>query len=483
MNGLRTRLIKLGFGFEMALGGIAQNRLRSLLTIIGVTIGVASVVSLVSIGEGARQVIVSQFESLGTNVIEVKSHHPRARLKVEDAYDLEKRVPSISAAMPVVETQAQVKWRRNVRKNVGILGVSEEFPFIRDHKLLAGHFFGLLHVKGRLRVAVVGYDLVDSLFDGRNPIGQGIYIDGQRYRVLGVLEPKGLKMAGGIDQKIVVPVTTAQRITKSYVVDAIWAKAKDRNSVDLAVVHISRVMRKKFGLKLTSATAALKEGGSVEGTGGSGSESEEGQRDQVGEREGEADAIEGAREGARVKSFAAAEKIAKARVVDGRAIPYGPGEEGQKPPSEKEGPLLTITSLNEMVKEASKANRVMTLMLAGIASVSLLVGGLGIMNIMLVSVSERTGEIGLRKAIGATRADLLYQFLVEAFLLSGFGGVLGIILGYAGARFLQLQGIETVITWGSSWVALGVAMIVGLAFGVYPAYVASGLSPVEALRH
>ncbi|HHY39417.1 MAG TPA: FtsX-like permease family protein [Clostridia bacterium] len=483
MNGLRTSLIKLGFGFEMALGGIAQNRLRSLLTIIGVTIGVASVVSLVSIGEGARQVIVSQFESLGTNVIEVKSHHPRMRLKVEDAYELEERVPSIAAAMPVIETQAQVKWRRNVRKNVGILGVSEEFPFIRDHKLLAGRFFGLLHVKGRVRVAVVGYDLVDSLFDGRNPIGQGIYIDGQRYRVLGVLEPKGSKMAGGIDQKIVVPVTTAQRITKSYAVDAIWAKAKDRNSVDLAVVHISRVMRKKFGLKLTSATAALKEGGSVEGTGGSGSEGEGGQEDQAGEPGGEADTGEGKVEGARVTSGAVAEKTAIARVVGGEVVPYGPGEQGPTPPSEKEGPLLTITSLNEMVKEASKANRVMTLMLAGIASVSLLVGGLGIMNIMLVSVSERTAEIGLRKALGATRADLLYQFLVEAFLLSGFGGVLGVILGYAGARFLQLHGIETVITWGSSWVALGVAMIVGLAFGVYPAYVASGLSPVEALRH
>lgn len=486
MNGVRTKLIKLGFGFDMALGGIAQNRLRSLLTIIGVTIGVASVVSLVSIGEGARQVIVSQFESLGTNVIEVKSHHPRTRLKVEDAYELEERVPSVAAAMPVVETQAQVKWRRNVRKNVGILGVSEEFPFIRDHELLAGRFFGLLHVKQRLRVAVVGCDLVESLFDGRNPIGQGIYIDGQRYRVLGVLEPKGSKMAGGIDQKIVVPVTTAQRITKSYAVDAIWAKAKDRNSVDLAVVHISRVMRKKFGLKLTSATAAMKQGESGEGQGSSeGEEAGEG-----GGSEEEADTGEGAGEAAEVVNGGVAVKRAKERVAlqpsmryVGGPMRYGPEGEAETPLSDKEGTLLTITSLNEMVKEASKANRVMTLMLAGIASVSLLVGGLGIMNIMLVSVSERTAEIGLRKALGATRADLLYQFMVEAFLLSGFGGVLGVILGYTGARFLQMQGIETVITWGSSWVALGIAMVVGLAFGVYPAYVASGLSPVEALRH
>lgn len=459
MKGIRANLVKLGFGFDMALNGIAQNRLRSILTIIGVMIGVASVVSLVSIGEGARQVIVNQFESLGTNVIEIKSNHPRARLKVEDAYELEERIPSITAAMPVVEAKAQVKWRRTVKKNIGILGVSEDFPVIRDHEMLAGRFFSMLHVKQRVRVAVVGYDLVDTLFDGRNPIGQGIYIDGQRYRVLGVLRSKGMKMAGNIDKKIVVPVTTAQRITKTYAIDAIWAKAKDGNSVDISVIHISRVMRKKFGLKLTSATAGIKEdAGDID-------EEEETSAGDIAENPPSDDEESGG-------------EVEKPEVDPGGGpAPGGPA------PAEKDEPLITITSLNDMVQEASKANRVMTLMLAGIASVSLLVGGLGIMNIMLVSVSERTSEIGLRKAIGATRGDLLYQFLIEAFLLSGIGGVIGVFLGFVGARFLQGQGIETVITWGSSWVALGVAMVVGLAFGVYPAYVASGLSPVEALRH
>jgi putative ABC transport system permease protein len=144
--------------------------------------------------------------------------------------------------------------------------------------------------------------------------------------------------------------------------------------------------------------------------------------------------------------------------------------------------MLSVTSMNELVKEASQANRVMTLMLGAIAGVSLLVGGLGIMNIMLVSVTERTSEIGLRKAFGAKRGDLIFQFLVEAFLLSVFGAILGLLLGFAGCHAIGSYGIEAEVTWNACWVALASALGIGLLFGVYPAYQASGLSPVEALR-
>jgi len=453
---LRAGWMRFAFGLGTAIDGLASHRLRSAITMVGVTIGVASVVSLVAIGEGARLVIVRQFQSLGTNLIKIESHHWRAQLRPEDAAELEERVPTISVAMPVVKADADVKWRR-VRAQVKLLGVTEDFPYLREHPMAAGHFFTHLHVQNRLRVAVVGYNLVNDLFQGHNPVGQRLYIGYQRFTVIGVLAPKGAGMADDIDNKIVIPVTAAQRLTRQYRVNEIWCKAVNKDAVDAAVAQISRIYRKKFGI--TDEQAA--EGG--EGAGQPGAP------------------------GATVKG---------GRVVIGRpAGPYAPpvrmeeprppgasgGDQGQQqevPPSA----ILSVTSLNELVQEASKANRVMTLMLGAIAGVSLLVGGLGIMNIMLVSVTERTAEIGLRKALGARRSDLILQFLLEAFLISVVGGLVGIAAGWLGTGVIERYGIETAMTWTGSWAALGAALLVGLIFGVYPAYQASGLSPAEALR-
>ncbi|HHY94675.1 MAG TPA: FtsX-like permease family protein [Firmicutes bacterium] len=446
--------MRLVFGLQTAVGGVASNRLRSAITMVGVTIGVASVVSLVAIGEGARLVIVRQFQSLGTNLIKVESHSLRAELRPEDAVDLEERVPTISIAMPVVKAEADIKWRR-VRQTVKMLGVTADFPRLREQEMAAGHFFTPVQVQNRLRVVVVGYNLVDNLFQGRNPIGQRLYIGNQRFTVIGVLARKGAGMADDIDNKLVIPVTAAQRLTRVYRVNEIWCKAVNKDTVDAAVAQISRIYRKKF--HIGEASAEGQEPG------------QPGRPDRV---------------------------IMKG----GRAIYVGPGRRDQDPvriemprapgtPDEspdqqqpESSVLLTVTSLNELVQEASKANRVMTLMLGAIAGVSLLVGGLGIMNIMLVSVTERTGEIGLRKALGARRTDLILQFLLEAFLLSAFGGLVGLAAGWAGTGVIQRYGIEAAMTGGGSWAALIAALLVGLVFGVYPAYQASGLSPAEALR-
>ncbi|MEW6546844.1 MAG: ABC transporter permease [Bacillota bacterium] len=455
--GLWTGWVRFAFSLGTAVDGLASHRLRSAIAMVGVTIGVASVVSLVAIGEGARLVIVRQFQSLGTNLIKIESHHWRAELRPQDAIELEERVPTISVAMPVVKADADVKWRR-VRAQVKLLGVTEDFPYLREHAMAAGHFFTHLHVANRLRVAVVGYNLVDDLFQGRNPVGQRLYIGYQRFTVIGVLAPKGAGMADDIDNKIVIPVTAAQRLTRQYRVNEIWCKAVSKDTVDAAVAQISRIYRKKFGI--TDEQPA---------------EGEEGP--------GQPGVLPGA--------------IMKGgRVVIGRPVgPYAPpvrmeeprppgaserdqGQQQEVPPSA----ILSVTSLNELVQEASKANRVMTLMLGAIAGVSLLVGGLGIMNIMLVSVTERTAEIGLRKALGARRSDLILQFLLEALLISVVGGLVGIATGWLGTGVIERYGIETAMTWTGSWAALGAALLVGLIFGVYPAYQASGLSPAEALR-
>ncbi len=430
MNGMVRAWTRLTFGVHQALSGLTTNRLRSLITILGVMIGVASVVSLVAVGEGARIAIVRQFESLGTNIIKIESHHWRVQLRLEDPADLMARVPGVAAAMPVVRATAQVRWRRGGAE-YPIVGVNEYFPVIGDHTLAAGRFFSHLHVSERLRVAVVGRNVVTTLFGGRNPVGQRIYIGGQRFTVIGVLNAKGIGMAGDIDQKIVIPVTAAQRLTRSYQVNEIWVKAHDDRQAEAALVQISRIFRKKLGI--TDNVVA---------------------QDPYGYKEYYPGYYGGY---------------------------YAPGDVRLEVPGGT-GTLLSVVSLNEMVAEASKANRVMTLMLGSIAGVSLLVGGLGIMNIMLVAVTERTAEIGLRKAVGARQGDLLFQFLVEAFVLSALGGLVGLSLGYAGTGFLLRYGVEAELTWTASWVALTAALAVGVLFGAYPAYIASGLAPVEALR-
>lgn len=428
MNGnpLGRLLNRLLFGIEAAFWGVSANKLRSAITILGVAIGVAAVVSLVAIGEGARLSIVRQFESLGTNLIKIESHHSSIRLTVADAEELTERVPSIDAAMPVVKADAQVKWRRDVTE-AEIMGVTEEFPYIREHEVYSGRFFSHLHVEERIRVAVLGYKVATDIFGDRDPVGQRIYIGGEGFTVIGVMQPKGLGMADDVDSKILIPVTSAQRLTKSYRVNEIWVKANDRNSVDLAVVHISRIYRNKFNI-----------GENIIPT-----ESDMYRYDYYGY--------------------------------------YETGNVSMKSSTHSDN-LLTVTSMNELVKEADEANRVMTLMLGAIAGVSLLVGGLGIMNIMLVSVTERTGEIGLRKALGAKQGDLMYQFLVEAVILTGLGVILGLIVGNGVAELIHRYGIETVVTLRASYVAVTVALSVGVLFGVYPAYLASGMSPVEALR-
>ncbi|MDI6825510.1 MAG: ABC transporter permease [Bacillota bacterium] len=452
---LRAGWMRLVFGVSTAVDGLASHRLRSAITMVGVTIGVASVVSLVAIGEGARLVIVRQFQSLGTNLIKIESHHYRAVLRPEDAVELEARVPTISVAMPVVKADADIKWRR-VRTQVKLLGVTEDFPYLREHPMAAGHFFTHLHVENRLRVAVVGYNLVTDLFQGRNPLGQRLYIGNNRFTVIGVLAPKGAGMADDIDNKIIIPVTAAQRLTRQYRVNEIWCKAVNKDTVDAAVAQISRIFRKKFGI--TDEQPAEGE----EGPGQSG--------------------MSVVMKGGRVVIGRPVSPYAPPVRQEGPRPPGMPGEEPDQPQEIPPTAMLSVTSLNELVQEASKANRVMTLMLGAIAGVSLLVGGLGIMNIMLVSVTERTAEIGLRKALGARRTDLILQFLLEAFLISVVGGLVGVAGGWLGTGVIQRYGIETAMTWTGSWAALGAALLVGLIFGVYPAYQASGLSPAEALR-
>jgi len=431
----KSTWVRQSFSLQMAWHGVLAKPLRSALTILGVAIGVASVVSLMGVGEGARRAVVEQFKSLGTNVIVVRAEDPSVKFEPELAQELLDRVHRLTSATPVVETKATLRWRRT-RGEIAVLGVNEQFPGIRDQAVVSGHFFTKWHVEQRSPVAVLGYNLARSLLGGRSPVGQTFTLGGRTFRIVGVLASKGDTGGDGIDNKVVIPYTTALQLAETRTVTEVWCKAASSTDADLALVQLGRIFRRKLGLD-QSAPTPVPAGG--EGSSGSA----------------------------------------------GKVQPEGPvpaGGEGGSPvlPTGKE--LITITNLNRLVKEADKANRVMSLLLGGIAAVSLLVGGLGIMNIMLVAVTERTAEIGVRRALGAKQADLLAQFLLEAFILSAVGAVAGVAMGLWGSGLFQRWGLDSVISATAVEVAVGVALGTGLLFGVYPAWAASSVPPAEALR-
>jgi len=432
---LRALGVRVFFSLAMAGNGILANPLRSFLTILGVGIGVASVVSLMGIGEGARQAVVRQFQSLGTNVVIVKALDPAVEFQPELAGELVERVQGLKAATPVVYGEANLRWRRS-RGEGQVIGVNEQFPLIRSHPLADGHFFSVLNIEARSPVAVLGFNVASSLMNGRSPVGQTLTINGLTFRIIGVMAAKGAGQGEGIDDKIIMPYSTAMKIAGKTTASEIWGKTETAAEADLAVVQMGRIFRRQLGLDQTAPTVVA--GGQGQG---------------------------------------------EPMPEEAAPVPTAP-DGGQSLSGLQQGKdTISITSLNQLVQEADKANRVMTLLLGGIAAVSLLVGGLGIMNIMLVAVSERTGEIGVRRAVGATRGDLMLQFLLEALLLSLVGAVLGVGGGLWGLELFARSGFETAVSLQAIEVASLVAIGSGLLFGVYPALVASSLSPVEALRH
>ncbi|MCL5040189.1 MAG: ABC transporter permease, partial [Firmicutes bacterium] len=398
------------------------------------------------IGEGARQAVVRQFASLGSNVVVVKALDPSAEFQPEEAAELVERVVGLKLATPVVHTQAPMRWRRT-RGTADILGVNDQFSQIRDHLVISGHFFTKWHVEQRSPVAVLGYNVGLALLGGRTPVGQTFTLNGNTFRIVGILAPKGAGQGEDIDDKILIPYTTAQKVASKKTVEEIWAKADSSRDAELAVVQMGRIFRRKLGLDQSAPTPVPPE----TQKGGPG--------------------------------------LAPGKMLPtgGKPMPAGVAGQPGGSPNQVSGlakgqDVITITSLNQLVKEADRANRVMTLLLGGIAAVSLLVGGLGIMNIMLVAVTERTGEIGVRRALGAKRGDLLVQFLLEALYLSGIGSIAGIVAGIWGMDAFARYGFETAVSLQAIEIATAVALGAGLLFGVYPAISASAVPPVEALR-
>jgi putative ABC transport system permease protein len=397
---------------KIASKSILKNRMRSLLTMLGIIIGVAAVIVMVAIGQGAQARILNNISSLGTNLLMIlpgasnmgginRGAGSMGSLTLEDAERLAQDATLVSAVSPIVQTGAQVIGGGN-NWNTSVTGVSVTYPQIRDWSVASGTFFTERDVKGRAKVAVLGQTVVDNLFPDQDPIGQLIRIRNVPFRVIGVLATKG-QNARGMDQDdvILAPYTTVYyRLSGSQYIRMIMASAISTEQMDAAEEQITSLLRSYHRLS--------------------------------------------------------------------------PGEEDD----------FRVRSQTEITQMVSETTNVLTMLLGSIAGVSLIVGGIGIMNIMLVSVTERTHEIGLRLAVGARGTDVLTQFMVEAIVLSLIGGIIGILLG-AGVSFAlhTFTQMTPKISPLFVLIAFGFSGAVGIFFGFYPARKASALNPIDALRY
>jgi putative ABC transport system permease protein len=395
----------------VAMGAIRANVLRSVLTTLGIIIGVAAVITMVALGEGAQQRIAQQIETMGTTVLTIRPGQQfsmgvsrgDARMKIEDAEALRSETLGFLKVSPEIQSRMQVAYLRWNSSNT-LMGVWPEYFDIYNHEVEEGRFFTEGELRGRRRVAVLGHNLPESL--GETPaellVGQTIQLRGIPFEVVGVLVEKGDAAWVRPDDQIFIPQTTAQyRVMGGRDrLNAIYAATESAEELDRAYSEIDRVIRREHRIR--------------------------------------------------------------------------PGEDAD----------FNIRNSADLLATFNETNQTFTLLLSGIAGVSLLVGGIGIMNIMLVSVSERTREIGVRKALGATRSAIMIQFLVEALFLCVLGGLLGVAVGYGAAELMtRVAEWETVVAPQAVAVALGFSAAIGLFFGIWPARRASVLDPIDALRY
>ena len=397
--------------FLMAWASLIANKMRSILTMLGIIIGVAAVIALVSIGNGVKQDIQNSISSLGSNLLMVMPGAPRTpgvrpsagsmkSLKVSD-YEAISKLDGVRAASPMTNGSYVVIYQ-NKNWTTSVSGVSYNYLDVNNWSMKSGRFLSEKNIQNRERVAVVGKTVVKNLFGDEDPVGAEIRVKNIPFRIIGVLNSKGSgAMGNDQDDMVIIPYTTAmERVEGVDYLRMIYVTGKDENGIDRLQSDIENLLRVRHGIKDTNLDD------------------------------------------------------------------------------------FNIQNMNSIMETMEETTGTLTLFLGAVAAISLVVGGIGIMNIMLVSVTERTREIGIRKALGATYSVIVTQFLIEAVVISLMGGIIGIILGIGSSKLIGMaSGMSTVISIPTIGMSFAFSMAIGLIFGIYPARKAAKLNPIDALHY
>ncbi|ENI8641119.1 ABC transporter permease [Listeria monocytogenes] len=393
---------------KMAWKQLKASKLRSFLTMLGIIIGVASVILLVSLGNGVTQEVDDQMGDLGSNLITVvnSSVNPNDKYTYDEVMKYQ-NIDGVKSVSPELSGQVNATFDYKSSSNK-VIGTNDQYKTARSLEMKEGRFLLPIDTEYGQKVAVIGSTVASDLFGFGDPIGETIRLNGMPYKVVGVLKEKGASMMGSSDDQIFIPISSAQRLLKDTNVRTIYVETKSAEDVDFVVNTLESRLAIKFG----------------------------------DEKEQEKNAS-----------------------------------------SAQMGPSYQVINQQEILNAFNTISTILTTALGAIAAISLVVGGIGIMNIMLVSVSERTREIGIRKALGAKKRAILLQFLIESIVISVCGGVIGIIIGVSGALiFGSVAGISSGITAGTIIFSFVFSLCIGVIFGIAPANKASKLRPIDALR-